>query len=207
MPHYKLELSYTGLRHICGVDEAGRGPWAGPVVAAAVMFENRKAIPKGIDDSKKLDRAAREQLYDRIIDRAVVGVGIGSVNEIDTLNIWKATSLAMRRAVLAMEEWPELALIDGNLVPHHLLCEARTVVKGDAISYSIAAASIIAKVTRDRIMRELHETYPLYGFDSHVGYGTPQHLNAIRTHGPCDHHRRNWPIQDLMQRDLFESVA
>lgn len=204
MPHYKLELSFTGLRHVCGVDEAGRGPWAGPVVAAAVMFENKKAIPRGIDDSKKLDRDEREKLYARIRDRAIVGVGVSSVEEIDTLNIWKATSLAMRRALLAMDEWPELALIDGNLTPHHLLCESRTVVKGDAVSYSIAAASIIAKVTRDRLMRELHESFPHYGFDSHVGYGTPQHLKAIREHGPCVHHRRNWPIQDVLQRDLFE---
>lgn len=207
MPHYKLEQSYAGLRLICGVDEAGRGPWAGPVVAAAVMFESRKAVPRGIDDSKKLDRAAREKLYERIMARAMVGVGIGSVPEIDTLNIWGATSLAMRRAVQALHEWPDLALIDGNLLPKHLVCEARTVVKGDAVSLSIAAASIIAKVTRDRLMGELHARYPHYGFNSHVGYGTPQHLQAIRTHGPCDMHRRNWPIDALLQRDLFEPAA
>lgn len=207
MPHYKLEQSYKGLRYISGVDEAGRGPWAGPVVAASVMFENRKAIPRGIDDSKKLNRAEREKLYDRIMERAIVGVGIGSVAEIDTLNIWKATSLAMRRALLNMREWPELALVDGNLIPHNLLCEARPIVKGDAVSYSIAAASIIAKVTRDRIMCDMAKEFPHYGFDSHAGYGTPQHLNAIRTHGPCVHHRRNWPIAELMQRDLFADSA
>ena len=207
MPHYKLESSYRGLRHVCGVDEAGRGPWAGPVVAAAVMFPGRKAIPRGIDDSKKLDRAGREALYPRIMERGVVGIGVGSVEEIDRLNIWKATSLAMRRALLAMEAWPELALIDGNLMPHHLLCEARTVIKGDAISYSIAAASIVAKVTRDRMMMALHEQYPHYGFHQHVGYGTPQHLAAIRAYGPCLIHRCNWPIQDVLQRDLFEAVA
>jgi ribonuclease HII len=206
MPHYKLEQSYSGLRYISGVDEAGRGPWAGPVVAASVMFENRKAIPRGIDDSKKLDRAEREKLFARIMERGVVGVGIATVTEIDTLNIWGATSLAMRRAVLGMNEWPELALVDGKIIPKHLACEARAVVKGDAVSYSIAAASIIAKVTRDRLMRELAAQFPHYGFESHVGYGTPQHLNAIRTHGPCVHHRRNWPIDSLLQGDLFKKT-
>lgn len=171
------------------------------------MFLRDKPIPRGIDDSKKLDRDARETLFDKIHARAVVGVGIASVEEIDRLNIWYATSLAMRRAVMAMETWPELALVDGNLVPHHLVCEARPIVKGDAISVSIAAASIIAKVTRDRMMRELAQTYPHYGFDSHVGYGTPQHLNAIRTHGPCPIHRRNWPIADLLQGDLFRDAG
>ncbi len=207
MPHYKLEMSYKGLRYISGVDEAGRGPWAGPVVAASVMFENRKAIPHGIDDSKKLKRAEREKLYDHIMQQAVVGVGIGSVTEIDTLNIWKATSLAMRRALLNMPEWPELALVDGNLIPHNLLCEARAIVKGDAVSYSIAAASIIAKVTRDRIMDEMAREFPHYGFDRHSGYGTPQHLTAIRTHGPCIHHRQSWPIAELIQRDVCTDSA
>lgn len=204
MPHYKLEQSYRGLRFVCGVDEAGRGPWAGPVVAAAVMYRSRRDIPRGVDDSKKLDRATRETLHHKIMQRGVVGVGIASVEEIDRLNIWHATSLAMRRALLAMAEWPELALIDGNLTPQHLLCEARPVVKGDAVSYSIASASIIAKVTRDRIMQKAAATYPHYGFDSHVGYGTPKHLNAIREHGPCALHRKNWPIEALLQRDLFE---
>jgi len=196
MPHYQLEQSYRGLRYICGVDEAGRGPWAGPVVAAAVMYENQKAIPPGIDDSKKLKHAARDALFTQIQANAIVGVGISSVEEIDALNIWGATALAMKRAVMAMPAWPQLALIDGNLTPPQLVCEARTVVKGDSVSYSIASASIIAKVTRDRMMLELAETYPHYGFESHAGYGTPAHQRAIAQHGPCPIHRKSFaPIQ------------
>lgn len=206
MPSYKLETAFLPARRVCGVDEAGRGPWAGPVVAAAVMFESRKKIPRGIDDSKKLKREQREILFTRISERAVVGVGHATVEEIDTLNIWGATSLAMRRALLAMPEWPDIALIDGNLTPHNLLCESRTVVGGDALSFSIAAASIVAKVTRDRMMCELAQQYPLYGFERHVGYGTPEHQKALAEHGPCPIHRKRWmPINELMQSDLFSS--
>jgi ribonuclease HII len=201
MPHYQLEASYPGLTRICGVDEAGRGPWAGPVVAASVMFTDTDTIPAGLNDSKKLSATARDALFDAIHARAVVGVGIASVVEIDQLNIWGATALAMRRAVLAMNISPELALIDGNLTPPHLLCEARTVVKGDSISLSIAAASIIAKVTRDRLMHALATTYPAYGFERHAGYGTPQHINALETHGPCPAHRTSFaPIRALLAR-------
>lgn len=202
MPHYQLESSYRGLRHICGVDEAGRGPWAGPVVAAAVMFYESTAIPSGINDSKKLTATQREALCTHIHQQAIVGIGVAGVEEIDQLNIWGATSLAMRRALLAMPQWPELALIDGNLMPQHLLCEARCVVKGDAISASIAAASIIAKVTRDRLMQALAQTYPMYGFDRHVGYGTPQHQHALDMHGPCPAHRQNFaPIRARRARE------
>ena len=204
MPDFSLESIYPVSRLVCGVDEAGRGPWAGPVVAAAVWFRERKKKPRGIDDSKRLDRETREALAEKILKHCVVGIGSASVEEIDRLNIWGATSLAMRRAFYNLPEWAEIALIDGNATPRHFPCEARTVIKGDAISYSIAAASIVAKVTRDRIMRELALTYPQYGFDSHVGYGTPKHLNAIRAHGPCPLHRKRWPIQQLLQGDLFE---
>ncbi|MEJ0009608.1 MAG: ribonuclease HII [Alphaproteobacteria bacterium] len=189
------------------MDEAGRGPWAGPVVAAAVLFRERRMKPRGVNDSKKLARDAREALFEKIMKVAFVATGIASVEEIDALNIWGATSLAMRRALYQLPEEPHVALIDGNLMPKNLPCEARTVVKGDGISYSIAAASIVAKVTRDRLMRELAATYPHYGFDSHVGYGTPQHLNAIRAHGPCEIHRKRWPIQQLLQGELFSAPA
>lgn len=202
MPHYEVELSYRGLRHVCGVDEAGRGPWAGPVVAAAVMFDHAAPIPPGINDSKKLTHTQRESLFAHIHQRAVVGVGVAQVEEIDRLNIWGATALAMRRAVLAMPQWPELALVDGKLTPPHLLCEARPIVKGDAVSYSIAAASIIAKVTRDRLMRELAASYPAYGFETHAGYGTPQHQRALAEHGPCPAHRHSFaPIKTLLTRE------
>lgn len=190
MPTFKLESSHHPLR-VCGVDEAGRGPWAGPVVASAVIFHTPRAI-RGCNDSKQLDRDMREKLYPRIHERCHVGIGIASVEEIDHLNIWGATALAMKRAVLALPFAPDVALVDGKVHPREFPCRTQTVVGGDGLSHSIAAASIIAKVTRDRIMREQALFYPQYGFDRHVGYGTRQHQQALKEHGPCPLHRTSF---------------
>jgi len=176
---------------VCGIDEAGRGPWAGPVSAAAVILHPRKVI-KGLDDSKKLSAKTRETLEVEIKAKAVAwGVGFASVTEIAQLNILHATGLAMRRAVEALAVVPRYALVDGNY-PFRLPCEVKTVVGGDAKSRSIAAASILAKVARDRLMVELDGLYPGYGFASHKGYRAPVHAEALLTLGPCEIHRMAW---------------
>ncbi|MEM9029750.1 MAG: ribonuclease HII [Pseudomonadota bacterium] len=179
---------------VCGVDEAGRGPWAGPVVAAAVVLDPDQ-LPVGIADSKALSAAAREDAFARIMDTADVGVGIADVARIDRDNILHATLWAMQQAVTALAELPVLALIDGNRAPR-LACASRTIVRGDATCLSIAAASIIAKVTRDRMMVDLAQAHPDYGFDRHKGYGTKDHREAIARHGVTQHHRRSFrPVQ------------
>lgn len=172
-----------------GVDEAGRGPLAGPVIAAAVILDDARRI-NGLADSKVLTALQRERLYDRIQEKALcVAVGEASVEEIDTLNILHATMLAMRRAVLGLRLRPAKVLVDGNRLPTlDVLSEA--IVDGDAKVKAISAASIIAKVHRDRLCRALHEEFPHYGFADHKGYGTPEHLAALQLHGPCRHHRR-----------------
>ncbi|MCP3709394.1 ribonuclease HII [Paraburkholderia sp. CNPSo 3274] len=181
---------------ICGVDEAGRGPLAGPVVAAAVILDPARPI-RGLDDSKVLTAQARETLYERIVERSLAWcVASASVEEIDTLNILHATMLAMRRAVEGLSIVPTLAKIDGNRCPV-MPVRSEAVIGGDALVPSISAASIIAKVTRDRMLVDLHQRHPHYGFDAHAGYGTPQHLEALRAHGPCEHHRRSFaPVRD-----------
>ncbi len=184
-----IELKRRGP--VCGVDEAGRGPLAGPVVAAAVILDQTR-VPIGIDDSKKLNAPVREALYDLIRANAHVGIGIATVEEIDSLNILWASMLAMRRAVEALPMTPRHALIDGNRCPAGLRCRATAVIGGDALSLSIAAASIIAKVARDRIMRDLDLAHPGYGFAGHKGYGTPAHLEALARLGPCLIHRRSF---------------
>ena len=187
---------------VCGVDEAGRGPWAGPVSAGAVILDPRKPI-KGLDDSKKLSAKAREGLEIEIKERALAwGVGFASVQEIATLNILHATGLAMLRAVEALAVAPRYALVDGNY-RFTLPCEVKTVVGGDAKSMSIAAASILAKVARDRLMVEMDGLYPGYGFASHKGYHAPVHAEALRTLGPCEIHRMGWnPVKlALMGKD------
>jgi ribonuclease HII len=183
---------------VCGVDEAGRGPWAGPVCAGAVILKPRR-IPKGLNDSKKLSAKVREELELEIKDKAIAwGVGFASVEEIATLNILHATGLAMRRAIEAMQIQPVHALVDGNYA-FPLPCPVKTVVKGDAISCSIAAASILAKVARDRLMHELDGLYPGYGFASHKGYGAPVHARALLEFGPCEIHRLSWgPVKLAM---------
>lgn len=201
MPDFTLERSYAPAR-VCGVDEAGRGPWAGPVVAASAMFCDPQAIPIGLNDSKKLTAAARERLYAQLLQTSIVyGIGIASVEEIDALNIWQATQLAMRRAMAAMPEPAELALVDGKLVPKGFPCPARAIIGGDGLSLSIAAASILAKVTRDRLMTRYASEYPEYGFERHAGYGTAQHRQALARHGICPIHRRSYaPIRALLMQ-------
>lgn len=182
------EIYESGVTPVCGVDEAGRGPLAGPVCAAAVMLPRGIEIP-GLNDSKKLTEKQREALYDVIIDKAdAFGISFATVEEIGERNILGATFLAMNRAIALLEPRPALALIDGNRstgieVPN------RCIVKGDSKCASIAAASILAKVTRDRYMRDAAEKYPEYGFDRHKGYGTAAHYAALREHGPCEIHR------------------
>lgn len=179
----------AGIRLLCGVDEAGRGPLAGPVYAAAVIFDPDH-IPEGLDDSKKLSEKKREQLYDRIVDAAIAWcVASASVEEIEEVNILQATYRAMQRAVAGLSVPPELVLVDGNRLPPGLTAAARTLVKGDALSASVAAASILAKVSRDRLMAELDRTYPEYAFAKHKGYGTALHMERIRTYGPSPVHR------------------
>jgi len=183
---------------ICGVDEAGRGPLAGPVVAAAVIL-NRKRMPKGLNDSKQLSEEDREALYPRIMEAAVaVGVGEASVGEIDLINIRQATHMAMARAVRALSVAAEFALVDGN-DPPPLPCRCDTLIGGDARSVSIAAASIIAKVTRDRMMVALHDAHPGYNWRSNKGYGTPEHYAGLKAHGVTPHHRRSFaPIRAIL---------
>lgn len=180
-------------RLVAGVDEAGRGPLAGPVAVAAVVFDPARPRLNGLDDSKQLTAARREVLYERIVDRALAWhVVLMQVEEIDQLNIYQATMLGMRRAVEAVSHVADFARIDGNRLPKGLPCPAEAIVGGDAVDRSIMAASILAKVTRDRLMLELHQQHPEYGFDVHKGYATPAHLAALRTHGPCPHHRRSF---------------
>jgi ribonuclease HII len=189
MPHMRLERDCPGP--VCGVDEAGRGPWAGPVCAAAVILRPRSRFD-GLDDSKKVSAARREGLEVQIKARAAAwGVGFASVEEIGTLNILQATGLAMRRAVAAMALAPAFALVDGNY-RFDLPCPVKTVIGGDGVSASIAAASILAKTARDRLMVEMDGRYPGYGFAAHKGYGAPAHIAAIRDLGPCAIHRMTW---------------
>jgi len=200
MPHYIFEarLLKTMDGPIAGVDEAGRGPLAGPVVAAAVILD-RKRIPKGLNDSKQMTPETREEAFGRIMACAVVGVGEASVDEIDLVNIRQATHLAMARAVRALAIAPNFALVDGNDAPA-LPCRCDTLVEGDARSVSIAAASIIAKVTRDRMMRALHADFPGYGWLTNKGYGTEEHLGALNRLGPCLHHRRSFaPVYQMLR--------
>jgi ribonuclease HII len=197
-PDFTIELDALrkGARLVCGIDEAGRGPWAGPVVAAAVVLDPGD-IPAGLDDSKKLTEAQREALMEPILRTARVGIGIAEAEQIDRDNILQATLWAMARALDAIGG-ADLALIDGNRAPL-LPCPAKTIVKGDSRSLSIAAASIVAKVTRDRIMAGHDATYPLYGFARHKGYGTAFHRQALLRHGPTPLHRRSFaPIKALL---------
>ncbi len=180
-----------GAALVAGVDEAGRGPLAGPVVAAAVVFETRR-YPKGIDDSKRLTATERERLYDAILAKAFVAVSMASRARIDRMNILHASLWAMSRAVAALPCRPDHVLVDGNMLPPGLPCAAEAIVGGDALSVSVAAASIVAKVTRDRLMTTVGRAFPDYGFESHMGYSTPGHFLALEAHGACAHHRRSF---------------
>lgn len=186
---------------VTGVDEAGRGPLAGPVAVAAVILDPRRRL-RGLDDSKKLTRAQREAIYPRIVERALAWhVEMVPVEEIDRLNILHATLEGMRRCILALGPQVELVRIDGNAVPRALPCLAEAVVGGDALEPAIMAASILAKVARDRAMCALHAQWPQYGFDVHKGYPTPAHLAALAEHGPCPAHRRSFaPVRRSLRQ-------
>ncbi len=203
MPHFRHELRLlkTLSGPLCGVDEVGRGPLAGPVMAAAVILDQH-AIPAGLNDSKKLTERMRESLFPQIMTMAVaVGVGEASVEEIDRLNIRRATHLAMARAVNALSVTAAFALVDGNDAPR-LACPCETLVKGDGESFSIAAASIIAKVTRDRLMTRLHQDHPVYAWAKNKGYGTAEHFAGLKRHGISVHHRRSFaPIHNILYGD------
>lgn len=188
---------------VCGVDEAGRGPLAGPVVAAAVILDPKRRIV-GLNDSKVLSAKMRETLFEKIVGRALAYcVASASVEEIDQINILQATMLAMRRAVEGLAITPTLVKVDGNRCPV-ISVRSEAIIGGDARVACISAASILAKVTRDRMLQGLHLDFPMYGFDSHVGYGTRQHLAALFEHGPCEHHRRSFaPVREaLANREL-----
>jgi ribonuclease HII len=197
LPTFDFETEMMDLHGlpVAGIDEAGRGPWAGPVVVAAVIL-NPDRIPEGINDSKMLTPEAREELYDQIIATACVSVAMGQVKRIDRDNILQASLWGMRAAFRGLQVPKAVALIDGNLVPKRFPGKARAIVAGDALSLSVGAASIIAKVTRDRIMVKLAKRYRRYGWESNKGYGTPEHARAVQKHGVCTHHRKSFaPIE------------
>ena len=191
MPDFEIEKQAIskGYKYVCGVDEAGRGPLAGPVCAAAVILPENVEI-EGLNDSKKLSEKKREALYDIIKEKAIsYSIAFGSLEEIEELNILEATYIAMNRAIDSLDVASDYALIDGNRVPKNIKIPCETVIKGDAKSCSIAAASILAKVTRDRLLLEYDEKYPEYNFKKHKGYGTKEHTDLILKYGPCEIHR------------------
>ncbi len=199
MPDFRLEMAAGGV--VAGIDEAGRGPWAGPVVASAVILDAATlpaSLRDGLDDSKRLKAARREDLLAALRGSARIGVGRAEVAEIDTLNILRATLLAMARAVAELGARPGLALVDGTHAPA-LACPVQCVVKGDTRSLSVAAASIVAKVTRDAIMAELARAHPGYGWERNAGYGTAEHKSALERLGVTPHHRRSFrPIIKML---------
>ncbi|HVJ33145.1 MAG TPA: ribonuclease HII [Terriglobia bacterium] len=207
MPDLSHELAFglqphlEGGRIVCGIDEVGRGPLAGPVVACAVIIDPAKLDPelaRRIDDSKKLPIKTRQELHDALCAAVTYGIGQASVAEIDDINILQATFLAMRRAVRKLPVKPHVALIDGNRPPK-LSCKTECLIGGDALSLSIAAASIIAKVVRDKMMWELAKRHTVYGWETNVGYGTEEHLAAIAAHGVTRHHRKSFrPISQSL---------
>ncbi|MDG2340645.1 MAG: ribonuclease HII [Paracoccaceae bacterium] len=199
-PDYEFEKAALkgGAFFVAGVDEVGRGPLCGPVTAAAVILDPNN-IPAGLNDSKKLTRAKRDALFDQIIASADCCIAHASVEEIDEINILRASHLAMERALAGLRQTADYALIDGNMIPKGLATPAQAVIKGDARSVSIAAASIIAKVERDRIMTQLTVEFPGYGWENNAGYGTKQHLEALRVLGVTPHHRRSFkPIHNIL---------
>lgn len=201
-PHYEIESAYSGP--VVAIDEVGRGPWAGPVVTAAAVLDVSR-IPAGIHDSKKLSIRQREALFPQLLECTRHAIGSASVREIEELNILQATKLAMRRAYDTLGIEAEIALIDGNQPPE-LPCPTRCIVKGDSISLSIAAASILAKVTRDRMMAELARQYPGYGWEKNAGYGTKAHQEGIAQLGLTPEHRLNFaPIRSFLQNALEEA--
>ncbi len=203
VPDYALEEAAlrAGARIVAGVDEVGRGPLAGPVTAAAVVLDIRR-IPEGINDSKKLTAKRREILAEEIMGCCDWAVGHASVEEIDALNILRASHLAMCRAIAGLRQRPDLALIDGNLLPRDLQMPGQAVVKGDARSLSIAAASLVAKLLRDRIMVDLAQQHPGYGWEVNAGYPTPAHRQALLDLGVTPHHRRSFkPVHNILCKE------
>ena len=201
-PHFKFERAFAGI--VVGIDEVGRGPLAGPVVAAAVILPRRmpRVLARDVDDSKKLSLKVRERLDIEIRGCATVGVGEASVAEIDSINILPAAFLAMSRAVAQLPVAPDLALVDGNQHPG-LSIPCQLVIGGDGIHLSIAAASIVAKVVRDRLMLRLAEAHPEYGWSTNAGYGTLSHRNALKRFGPTPHHRRSFaPVRECFEASL-----
>ncbi len=206
MPDFEFENKYSVP--VAGIDEAGRGPWAGPVVAGAVIIKDKNLgdfLLSGLNDSKKLTAKKREALYEALFaakkeGKVSIGIGQASAAEIDEKNILQATFLAMNRAVAALDIQPQFALVDGNQVPKGLVCPCQTVVKGDARCYSIAAASIAAKVYRDRLMADLAKQYPYYGFEKNAGYGTAAHIAGLKKYGIIEgQHRKSYrPIQEIL---------
>ena len=195
------ELIAQGVLRIAGVDEVGRGPLAGPVTAAAVIL-NPKDIPMGLNDSKKLTAKARDRLGAEIAARAQVSIAHATVTEIDQLNILRASHLAMERAVAGLPQQPDFLLIDGNMIPAGLTCPARAIVKGDARSVSISAASIMAKICRDQIMVDLAQQHPGYGWETNAGYPTKSHKDALQNLGVTPHHRRSFkPVHNILYQE------
>ncbi|MBQ2261625.1 MAG: ribonuclease HII [Loktanella sp.] len=206
-PDFSFEESATarGMIRIAGVDEVGRGPLAGPVVAAAVVLDATR-IPKGLNDSKKLSLARRDALFDQIMASADVCIAQASVEEIDSHNILRASHIAMVRAIAGLSMLPDHVLIDGNMIPRDLSLSAEPIVKGDARSLSIAAASIVAKVWRDRHMVDLAQQFPGYGWEANAGYPTPAHKSALMALGVTPHHRRSFkPVHNILYQDKFVS--
>jgi ribonuclease HII len=193
------------VRFIAGVDEAGRGPLAGPVAVAAVILDPSKPRIRGLDDSKKLTHAKRESLYEKIVERALsYSIVLVMSDEIDRINIFQATMTGMTRALAGLTPSAHEAWIDGNALPRDLPCAGRAIVGGDALEPAISAASILAKVTRDRWMVQLDREHPGYGFAEHKGYGTPAHLAALQRLGPCPHHRRSFaPVKILVDQGVL----
>lgn len=207
-PDYSLEAAALarGACRVAGVDEVGRGPLAGPVVAAALCLPESALIPPGLDDSKRLSHARRLALCSELKGCAEIGIGVASPAEIDRLNIHGATMLAMTRALAALPQPPDHLLIDGNRLPAGLHCPAEAVVKGDARCLSIAAASIVAKVTRDAIMAELDAAHPGYGWAQNAGYPTAAHLAALQRLGPTPHHRASFaPVRKILCEERFST--
>ena len=199
--HLEQDAFAEGYRIVAGVDEVGRGPLAGPVVAAAVVLDPAR-IPAGLNDSKKLSAKRRAVLHDRIAEVAQVSVAEATVEEIDDLNILRASHLAMERAVAGLPEAPAMALIDGNLIPRGLGIPARAIIKGDGVSVSIAAASIMAKIWRDRVMWDLAQHYPGYGWETNAGYPSKSHKEALRNLGVTPHHRRSFrPVHNILYQE------
>lgn len=205
MPDFSFEDKYVAAGPVCGMDEAGCGPLAGPVVAACVHIGQKFDALKYVADSKKLSHAQREELFTEITHHCAFGIALSTVEEIDQINIYQANMQAMDRAFTAMEIGfdftPATLLIDGNRIPKQLVGRTNThsIVKGDDKSLSIACASILAKVTRDRLMNALHDIFPHYGWATNAGYSTPFHLEALNRHGPCEHHRRSFaPVKTLL---------